>query len=229
MIAARLLRLAVPRSSRKQTPALPELFFVKVAFWQNLPHCRAFAVSTAGDDESDNDDAFRIFGLPRRFSIDEQALKNSYRQLMSELHPDRQPHHHPTSSSSPSSTTLSASAVTRAYDRLRNKHTRATHLMELLGRPMEEASSGQLVGSEFLLEIMQLREMVDELGDGSDDRDRELKEQWSQNQARTEETCEQLDEAIQAKDLDKALELTARLQYWNRVEETIRGKIKNVD
>ena len=221
MTITQLLRHAVPRSSRNRTAALsgllPSPTSVVVGFKQHLRHSRSFSASAGGELD---DDAFRIFGLPRRFSINEQTLKDSYRQLMSELHPDRK-HRHPKSS------TLSASAVTRAYDRLRNKHTRATHLMELLGRPMEESSSGRLVGQEFLLEIMQLREMVDEMGD--DDEDRGLKEQWKQNQVRIEETCEQLDEAIEAGDLDKALELTARLQYWNRIEETIRSKIKNVD
>jgi molecular chaperone HscB len=168
----------------------------------------------AFSDSSQADDAFRIFDLPHRFSVDEDALKSSYRTLMAEHHPDKDPQN---------SDGKEAAIVTRAYDLLRHKHTRATHLLEVLGRPLEESSTSSIVGSGFLFEIMELREAVD-----CTDTDEALRPLWKENQVRIGENCKALSEAIDREDLDEALQLTARLQYWNRIDETIRDKMDSV-
>ena len=197
---------------------------------QNFKQQRSSGSSSGSNNNNvtidDDDDAFSIFGIPHRFAIDEQALKETYRQLMEEHHPDKQQHN----GNDNQHRFQKASSITRAYDRLRRKHTRATHLMELLGKPMEESSSGMLVGQEFLMQIMELRQAVEDAAAVNDHADREalLRPLWEENKRRIQETCERLDQVIESGDLETALELTARLQYWNRMDETIRVGLESL-
>lgn len=166
--------------------------------------------------------AFDVLGVPERFSIDETQLKNNYRKLMGEYHPDR---FQQASAVDQDSMQEKSSAVTQAYQELLSPHTRAAHIMALRGKPMTETLSQQVVGMDFLMEIMEIREVVDNVADGSD---QELHKLLAENEHRLDATCEELEKALKHGDLDDALKHTARLQYWNRVIETIREKMENV-
>jgi molecular chaperone HscB len=159
------------------------------------------------------ENAFRVFDLPLRFALNETALRQHYRQLMAQHHPDRS-----------FGNDDMASLITRSYDTLRYKHRRAMHLMELLGQPVDESSSGDLVGPGFLFEMMEAREEIE--GVGEDDQLRPL---LDENRRRMEDMAVQLDQAVQQNDLETAKRLTARLQYLNRLEETIREKMDTID
>jgi molecular chaperone HscB len=159
------------------------------------------------------ENAFRVFDLPLRFALDETALRNHYRQLMAQHHPDRS-----------RVTDDMASLITRSYDTLRYKHRRAMHLMELLGQAVDESSSGDLVGPGFLLEMMEAREEVERVV-GDD----QLRPLLDDNRRRMEDMAVKLDQAVQQNDLETATRLTARLQYLNRLEETIREKMDTID
>ena len=111
------------------------------------------------EDEEEVFDSFRILGLPRTFQLSEEDLKQSYRQLMKSYHPDLH-----TSKPLPERERIEemASQVTSAFQILKQPHTRATHLLDLVGTPMEETSSSDLVGMEFLM-----RESVEKLSPSS--------------------------------------------------------------
>jgi molecular chaperone HscB len=163
--------------------------------------------------------AFSVLGIPERFAIDEVELKQNYRQLMGEFHPDR---YHNSTITDQEEMQEKSSAVTQAYQELIEPHTRAAHLMALLGKPMDETMSQQVVGMEFLMEIMEIREAVDNVKDGNDE---ELRILLKQNEERFDAESLELEDSLEKGDLDAALRHTARLQYWNRVIETIRGKM----
>lgn len=139
---------------------------------------------------------------------------------MAEYHPDR---HGDTPFVQQHELEDKASAVTAAYETLKEPHTRAVHQLHLLGNPMEEAISGDLVGNAFLMGIMEIRETIAQTTG-----DTLLKPMLDENQKRIQETCEDLAIAFQTRDLQKALELTARLQYWKRIEETLRDKMDSL-
>lgn len=145
---------------------------------------------------------------------------------MKDYHPDKHHRHSFTADKSATSDELEhkASIVTRAYDTLKDPHTRAVHLLEVLGKPLSEVASGELVGSEFLMHIMEIRESIQYCRD-----DRLLKSLLKGNQMRVDQTCDELSRAFESHNYDKALEETARLQYWHRIDETIREKINNID
>ncbi|EEC48226.1 predicted protein [Phaeodactylum tricornutum CCAP 1055/1] len=160
---------------------------------------------------------FATMGLTPQFVVDEQQLKQSYKRLMTSLHPDK---HTLKSQSSQDESHDLASRVTLAYDVLRQSLSRASHLLELNGRGMEDTASGKLVGACFLMHVMDLREQIDEAND-----DASLKKLWDENEVRSQQVCDGLAEAFAQEDFDEALRLTGKLQYWNRVQETIREKI----
>lgn len=172
-----------------------------------------------------SDSAFRVFDLPLRFSIDEQQLRDHYRNLMAQHHPDKQRHQPAAAAVSDTNTDMQASTITRSYEKLRHKHTRAMHLMELLGHAVDESSSGNVVGQGFLMEIMEAREDIDAIEHGADC---ELQPLLEENKHRMETLALELDHAVQERDFETATQHTARLQYLNRLEETIREKMDTI-
>jgi len=144
---------------------------------------------------------------------------------MSELHPDK---HRSKSQSEQASHThethLDASDITRAYDVIKNSHSRALHLLELNDETVDEHDSANLVGNSFLLQIMEIREQAEDAN--TDDKIKPLIEE---NNSRIEETNQRLSDAFSQRDYEKAKRLTAELRYWDRIDETLREKIHTVD
>ena len=167
--------------------------------------------------------AFDVLGVPEKFKIDEADLKKRYRKLMNEYHPDR---NRQSAADEQDEMRDKSSAVTQAYQELTSPHKRAAHLMALRGKPMDETLSQNVVGMEFLMQVMEVREEVDNVEPGSDEGLRPL---LAENEKRIAETCNDLEKAHEIGDLDRALQLTARLQYWNRVTETIREKMESIE
>jgi molecular chaperone HscB len=181
---------------------------------------------------------FEVLGVPAEFGVDLKQLKANYLRLMMTAHPDRR---HP--AATPDRTSLEAdsdglllggdaeegdgfaSVVTEAFDALQRPHTRALHLLELHGRPLDESSSqAGLAGGAFLLGIMQQREAIAEATDPG-----ALRDMYRGNRRAMQDACDRLRDAFDALDIEKALELTAQLQYWNRIEETLRDRLDTLE
>jgi len=136
---------------------------------------------------------------------------------MGKLHPDR---HTLKPSYEREEMTRRATDVTSAYESLSDEHSRALHILELCGSPIEDTASGNLVGNEILILVMETREQVD-----SASTEHDLKTLLQQNQTRKNETIHDLQRAFCVNDLFTAKRLTATLQYWNKIEESIKEKI----
>ena len=195
---------------------------------------RLFSSAAAqGDDNSDESfssstqvDFFEVLNIPRRFAIDEEEMKSNYRSLMGELHPDK---HTIKSIDEKQFIDDQASRVTHAYQILKFPHERAVHLLELVNHPMEETSKGNLVGNMFLMEMMEFRETIDSIVNDKNDDDsvkhKKLQEMLHKAEQEIDSLCNELDAAFHDESYDNAIELTAKLQYWNRIEETINEKL----
>lgn len=173
-------------------------------------------------------DYFALFGVPRRYALDPKELQQSYRNLMAKYHPDRR-NQQSVEKGDDDDDDMDASQITNAYQILWEPHTRATYLLELVGRPMEETTNAaSLVRPEFLFQVMEWRETIDSIdtsGSNHDDAIKELQDLLSQTQNEIERVMDELDEAFQRHDLDRAMQLSAQLQYWHRIEETIQDKM----
>lgn len=182
---------------------------------------RRYQSSTPNDSSQlpgiDTKDYFELLGVQRSFRVSQQDLKQCYRKLMNELHPDR---HTFLPSQERDKITELASNVTRGYSILSNDHSRALHMLEIKGAPMEDSASTQMVGQHFLMEVMDIQEEIESVACQD-----ELKDMKQANDKRISNVLVEMSKAFDSCDLNEAKRLTAILQYWNRIEENIMEKL----
>jgi molecular chaperone HscB len=185
-------------------------------------------------------DHFATLGIERKFALDEAALKADYLRLMAAHHPDR----HTRGSSVEQSGSADRSAdVTRAFSVLSRRHSRAVHLLELLGVPlMEETNGAALLGPDFLSEVMEARFEVD----GPDTTATRLKQLRKENEQLMRDIHVELAEAFArvgrvgdgfrsavgdgsggvSADLEAARVLTAKLGYLKRIDDVAADRLE---
>jgi Fe-S protein assembly co-chaperone HscB len=220
--------------SRLHQSRCPNLCALYGAPASTKPRYLGLRISTAsshanGDGYDSNKkgrDAFQIFSLPYKFQIDEDALRATYRSIMKDLHPDMQHQNRGDSLQNQREDAVEAiqamdpSIVTDAYYKLRRPHIRAMHLLELLGYPLQEVANE--LHEEFLLEIMELRHDIEAAATDAEPL-------FDANLQRIAETCRMLHSALEAQNVDAAWKLTGELQYWNRIDETLREKMESLE
>jgi len=102
-------------------------------------------------------DHFQRLGLPRRFSIDDNALERAYLALSRTIHPD----YHLTGTEAELSASLELSAALNdAYNTLRDSFARADYLVNLEGGPA--SSDHKQLPQNFLAEMLEAREEVEQ-------------------------------------------------------------------
>ena len=145
-----------------------------------------------------------------------------------------------------------ATDVTRAYSILEDPLSRSLHLLELGGEAISESDrvrtrrsifisssltqlshillviastqNQSIVNNHLLVTIMTVREEVD-----SASTDSELRPILQSCREQQDEICEKLSVAYSKGRMKDAKYLTAELQYWKRVEETIIEKMHSVE
>jgi len=176
----------------------------------SLCSLRAFSSQT-------KEDYFLRLNMPRAFDVSAEDMKSSYMRLMKKLHPDR---HTLKPIAEQEDISQAASKVTHAYQVLKLPHKRSVHMLDLLDSPLTEDCSGDLVGFDFLKTVMELREKIFDAGEVEDKA--LINDLYKENQARIESICAELATAFKTEDIPTAQKLTAQLQYWNRIDESLR-------
>lgn len=103
-------------------------------------------------------DHFALFSLPRAFRLDMAALDRAYREIQSQVHPDRFAH------AGDAERRLSLQWATRAneaYQVLKKPLPRAAYLLQLAGSAVD-AGNNTAMPTDFLIEQMEWREAVAE-------------------------------------------------------------------
>jgi molecular chaperone HscB len=112
-------------------------------------------------------DHFERLGVPRRFSLDVAEMNRRYVAQSRALHPD---FHGSASESEQSASGAMTASLNEAYRTLQDGFSRAEYLLQLLGGPT--AAQDKRQDSLFLMEMMELREQLDEIrstgGDASE-------------------------------------------------------------
>jgi molecular chaperone HscB len=107
----------------------------------------------------DSDD-FELFGIARRFALDEPALDERRRALQAEVHPDR----FAAQGAAAQRVAMQwAVRVNEAYRRLKDPLRRAAYLCELAGVPVQ-AETNTAMPADFLVQQLAWRESLDEAG-----------------------------------------------------------------
>jgi len=101
---------------------------------------------------------FQLFGLPQRFAVDLAQMDEAYRQIQSQVHPDR---FVSAGDAERRASMQSATQVNEAYRTLKHPLARARYLLAL--RRVDVASeSNTAMPAEFLQQQMHWREAVEE-------------------------------------------------------------------
>jgi molecular chaperone HscB len=104
------------------------------------------------------DDDFRLFALPRRFTLDRDALDVQWRRLQAEVHPDR----FAAEGAAAQRVAMQwALRVNEAYRRLKAPLQRAAYLCELAGAAID-AERNTAMPAQFLVQQMAWREALDD-------------------------------------------------------------------
>lgn len=107
---------------------------------------------------------FELFELPLQFTIDLSTLDQRYRQVQSEVHPDR--FASATSAERLRSMQL-ATQANEAYQTLKNPTSRARYLLKIHGVDTQE-DSNTAMPPDFLMLQMEWREVIEEAVDARD-------------------------------------------------------------
>lgn len=124
---------------------------------------------------------FELFGLKPGFNLDAEALDKAYRDLQTEIHPDRFAH------AGDADQRLAVQWATRAneaYKTLKSPFERAKYLLELQGIHAMEASNTTMPAA-FLMQQMAWRESLAEAAAAKDYDALQRLEQDTRNEART--------------------------------------------
>ena len=168
-------------------------------------------------------DPFATLGLARRYDLDPVELERRYRELQKTLHPDR----HVGAPASLRRITLGkAVEVNEAYRMLRDAVPRAEALLALLGAGLP--ASTHAAPTEFLMEIMELREALSEskqVSDGS--QVRALAQRVEALQATTQSALAQafaaITDDVAAGALHSVGALVAKMKYYQRFLDEVRA------
>ncbi|WNC69466.1 co-chaperone HscB [Thalassotalea nanhaiensis] len=107
---------------------------------------------------------YQLFGLDAKFNLDLTELSATYQALQKTVHPDRFAH---ASSQEQLLAVQKSAEINDAFQTLKQPILRAEYLLKLRGTelPLEQESFGNV---SFLMEQMELREMLGDIAGASD-------------------------------------------------------------
>ena len=100
---------------------------------------------------------FELFGLAPAYALDGEALERSYREIQSQVHPDRFAH---AGDAERRASLQWTTRVNEAYRVLKNPVQRAKHLLELRGVDVGFETNTRMP-SDFLMQQLELREELE--------------------------------------------------------------------
>ena len=156
---------------------------------------------------------FELFGLPAAFSIDEAMLDKAYREIQSQVHPDRFAH---AGDAERRASLQWTTRVNEAFQVLKNPVKRARHLLELQGVDVA-FETNTAMPPDFLMQQMELREKLEEAKQA-----KELDALRGEMSGVKRNLEEQIARTIDSeKDYKGAADLVRKLQFLHRLDEEI--------
>ena len=161
-------------------------------------------------------DYFELFGLPRRFVIDSARLAAAYRELQSQVHPDR---FAAASDAERRRSMQWATFANEAYRTLRDPLARARYLVNLHGVETAEETNTAMP-PEFLMQQMEWREAVADARSSRDEA--ELVALAEQLAGERGQLIDELETALDAaQDYTAAATLVRKLRFLEKLAEEI--------
>ncbi|MGE5094673.1 MAG: Fe-S protein assembly co-chaperone HscB [Betaproteobacteria bacterium] len=164
---------------------------------------------------------FDLLGLPARYALDAAGLERRYRELQSQVHPDR------FASASEAERRVAMQWATRAneaYRTLRDPVARARYLLALKGFDTDEESNTSMP-PDFLMQQMERREAVGEAREARDDE--ALQELRAELQESREEMLGLLARALDGDaNYDAGCSLVRKLRFLEKLEQEIDDAVE---
>jgi molecular chaperone HscB len=167
---------------------------------------------------------FELFGLPPAYALETEALERSYREIQSQVHPDRFAH---AGDAERRASLQWTTRVNEAFQVLKNPVTRAKHLLELHGVDVA-FETNTAMPPEFLMQQMELREALEDAA-GKKDSSRldALRKELGDMRAALEG---KIGDAIDLKkDYGAAAQLVRKLQFLQRLDEEIDAAYETIE
>ncbi|KAH8593241.1 hypothetical protein B0O99DRAFT_217215 [Bisporella sp. PMI_857] len=145
-----------------------------------------------------------------RFLIDLRKLRKEFLQLQAVAHPDRHP------SSLKTRAEATSARINEAYKTLQNPLLRAQYLLSLRGMDVSEDETAKVDDPEFLMEVMDIREGIENSRD-----EKVIQDTRAENEQRISVSENILDDAFAREDLVTAQAEAVRLRYWVNIQESL--------
>ncbi|XP_071096612.1 iron-sulfur cluster co-chaperone protein HscB-like isoform X1 [Haliotis cracherodii] len=159
---------------------------------------------------------FSLFGIDITFDIDEQSLSRMHKDLQMKLHPDK---FTLKSEEERNHADQQSALVNKGYYMLLKPLSRGLYMLELCGYPIEESTGD--VDPDFLMDIMEMNERLDEAG--SDEEVRDIEEEVT---ALIQNIIKDISSAFKEEDLNLAKKLMIRYQYFGNIDDKVRERYR---
>lgn len=159
---------------------------------------------------------FKIMDCDYTFTLDTQKLQRRFLQLQRSLHPDN------FSQKSVKEQEFSESQsalVNKAYKTLLKPLSRGLYMLELKGMQIEEGTDSG-AESEFLMELMEINEALDESQSPE-----EANKIGQDMKGKLAELTGEIDAALLRGELQAAKALLAQMKYYANIEEKVKEKL----
>ena len=154
---------------------------------------------------------FSLFDLTHSYNVPLPALKSAFLKLQRQVHPDAFSGQDELESRAHEWSEL----VNKAYKTLSNPLERAEYCLGLKG--VEIAESESLEDPELLMEVMEVREQVEDANT-----QREIDQIRQENKQSMSETMQRLRLSLEKDDLVDAKAMTVKLRYLSNVDNVCR-------
>mmetsp|Transcript_28651 Transcript_28651/g.37552 ORF Transcript_28651/g.37552 Transcript_28651/m.37552 type:complete len:298 (-) Transcript_28651:259-1152(-) len=180
--------------------------------------CEGFFCGCGALQPLQNANYFEILKCPVHFDVDMKYLEKNYWALQKQLHPDLYGTRHQIEQE------LSAensSKVNHAYQILRDPVERVKYLLSLYGVDvLAENSSTKDVDAMFLMEVMEIRENIDDAASIES-----INGILESNRKETETCLKNIKSLFDSKEFEKIGEQAVRLQYFTRINAEANQKL----
>jgi molecular chaperone HscB len=167
---------------------------------------------------------FELFGLAPVFALESEALERSYREIQSQVHPDRFAH---AGDAERRASLQWTTRVNEAYRTLKDPVQRGKHFLELHGVDVAFETNTQMP-TDFLLQQLERREELESATAGKDASRLDRMRARLRSQKQTLE--QQIADAIDAKrDYASAAQLVRKLMFLDRLDSEIDAGYEEIE
>ncbi|XP_042343589.1 iron-sulfur cluster co-chaperone protein HscB [Plectropomus leopardus] len=159
---------------------------------------------------------FKIMDCDYTFTLDTHKLQKRYLQLQRSLHPDNFSQR---SVKEQEYSESHSALVNKAYQTLLKPLSRGLYMLELEGMGIEDGTDSG-VDSEFLMELMEINEALDEAQTPE-----EANNIGQDTKGKLAVLTEEIDAALLKGELQAAKVLLAQMKYYANIEEKVKEKL----